>query len=193
MLRAAGHGVVAVELDPIAAAWQANAYPGSTVVRADACRLPFRPGSVAGIVALQLVEHLYCPGEFVAAAAELMASNGLMVVTTPNRQSSAPDGDADARNPFHVHEYTAAELSGLLHTAFGQVRMAGLHPGVRLALLGKAAGGSLHHRLARTPFRELPPWLRAGARAVRARDFRLGDPDGSLDLVAVAEQPLGPR
>ncbi len=189
VLRRAGP-VVSVELDAAASAWATSAYPGSTVVRADACRLPFRPGSFDAVVALQLAEHLYCPGEFVAAAARLLGPGGILLVTTPNRETSSPDGEP---NPFHVHEYTASELSGLLGTGFRRVRTAGIHPAAGLAVLGAAAGGSLHLRLARTPFSQLPGWLRLGVRAVRARHFRVGGTDGSLDLVAVAGHPFQPR
>ncbi|MDP9343210.1 MAG: class I SAM-dependent methyltransferase [Actinomycetota bacterium] len=177
--------VVAMDLDAGAAAHAARAHSAGPVLRADACRLPFRPGSFSAVVAFQILEHLYCPGEFVETAGVLLRPGGVLLVATPNRETS-DDGNP---NPFHVHEYTGGELGGLLGARFERVRLGGIHAGPLLRALDRPAGGSLQHRLARTPFAELPPGLRLAARAVRAGHFQLGQPSGSLDLLAVAERP----
>ena len=189
LLRPAGP-VVAVDLDPLATSRTARAHAGGRVVQVDACWLPFAPGSFDAIVAFQLLEHLYCPAAFVEAAATLLRPGGVLLVTTPNRETSR---DGPQLNPFHVHEYTAGELGGLLRTGFRRVRTAGVHSGPFLRTLDRAAGGSLPHRLAGTPYDRLPRALRLAVRAVRARHFVPGPPRGSLDLFAVAEQPDHPQ
>ena len=106
----------------------------------------------------------------------------------------AKEASDDGRpNPFHVHEYTERELDGFLRTGFRRVRIEGIHPRPVLRALDGPAGGSLPHRLARTPFWQLPSTLRLALRAVRARHFALGPASGSLDLLAVAEQPIRAR
>jgi hypothetical protein len=105
------------------------------------------------------------------------------VLSTPNRTTFSPDG---VRNPFHTHEYTAAELRPLLEKAFDHVEILGVRHGVYLRSLDVLAAGSLQRRLMDTPFEELPAKLRIGVGLVRARHFTIGDPEGSLDLLAVA-------
>jgi SAM-dependent methyltransferase len=188
LLRRAGP-VVAMDLDPVATARTARAHGSGPVVRGDACRLPFAPGSFGAIVAFQLLEHLYCPRMFVETAALLLGPGGMLLVTTPSGDRAADGG----LNAFHVHEFTAGALGGLLRAGFGRVRIGGIHAGLPLRLLDLPAGGSLPHRLARTPFHRLPWALRVSTRAVRARHFGVGPSSGSLDLLAVAERPIGPR
>jgi SAM-dependent methyltransferase len=186
VLRRAGR-VVAVDLDPVAVARMARAHAAVPVVRADACQLPFASGSFDAIVGFQLLEHLYCPAEFLETAGALLTPGGVLLLSTPNRDKAA---SADGRpNPFHVHEYTAGELAGLLRARFERVRLGGIHAGSLLGALDGPSGGPLQHRLARTPFDELPRWLRLAVWAFRAHHFRFGPPSGSLDLLAVAEQP----
>jgi SAM-dependent methyltransferase len=183
MIAAAGGFVAAAELDPPAAAHAAATYGSVRVVRADACRLPFRAGSFDTVVAMQVLEHLWCPEEFVARTREILRPGGSFILSTPNRATFSPQG---LRNPFHTHEYTAGELHALLASSYEIVRMRGLRHGVYLRSLDVLAAGSLQHLLMDTAFGEVPPKLRTGVRMTRADHFAIGDAEGSLDLVAIA-------
>jgi len=183
MLASTGISTIAAELDEPAARHAASTYPAIRVTRADACRLPFKPGAFGGVLAMQVLEHLWCPEDFVAAVRNLLPTGGAFVLTTPNRLTFSPDG---VRNPFHTHEYTAEELRALLGRSFRNVELLGVRPGLYLRSLDVLAEGSLQHLLMRTPFEELPSKLRTGVGMVRPGHFTVGDTEGSLDLLAVA-------
>ena len=176
--------VTAMELDAASAAHAATRYgPRIRVLRADACRLPLRPGSFRSIVAMQVLEHLWCADRFVEQAREALEPGGTLVLSTPNRETFSPDGVV---NPFHTHEYTSGELRDLLARSFADVEVLAVRPGIFLRSLDVLASGSLQHLLMDTPYEELPTKLRTGVGLVRADHFSLGEPEGSLDLLAVA-------
>jgi SAM-dependent methyltransferase len=173
--------VIGVELDPVVTAHAARRYPTVRVVRGDLCRLPLEDGSVDGVVALQVLEHLHCPGEFVEACRRALRPAGRLIVSTPNPATFPPG------NPSHVHEYEATELRELLAAAFPDVRVLGIGHGPGLRLLDRVVGEPLHHRLIVRPYRGQPAWLRAVLRTVTSRDFHITvRTEECLDLFAVA-------
>jgi SAM-dependent methyltransferase len=173
--------VIAVELEPVVAAHAARRYPSVRVARGDLCRLPIGQGSVDGIVALQVLEHLHCPGVFVEACRRALRPGGRLIVSTPNTVTFPPG------NPSHVHEYEATEVRGLLGSAFPEVSVLGIGHGPGLRLLDRVLGEPLQHQLSGRPYESQPAWLRAVLRTVSSRDFRLtGRTDRCLDLFAVA-------
>jgi SAM-dependent methyltransferase len=180
ILRGAGAEVDAVEIDAGTAEHAARTYPEIRVVRADACSLPHRAEAFDTIVALQVLEHLFCADRFLRRARELLRPGGRLVLSTPNRETFSPDG---APNDFHVYEYTAEELEAILRVHFDNVSVAGLHHGWKLAAIDRLARTPIQQRLMRTAYPELPRRLRLALRSVRARDFRAGRAEGSLDLL----------
>jgi SAM-dependent methyltransferase len=183
---ARGARVVAFEYDGPAAAHARERY-GLAVARADACRLPVRDQVADAVVTLQVLEHLHCAAAFVEACARALREEGVLVASTPNRPTFSPGGTL---NPFHVHEYDAGELAGLLGTAFGDVRLLGLRHRDELAERERAAGGSLPDQLMRSGYAGLNEAARRLVRRVRAEDFEIDgdDVEGSLDLVAVCRR-----
>jgi SAM-dependent methyltransferase len=83
-------------------------------------RLPFANGSFALVVSFQVIEHLEDPDPYLRGIARLLAPGGEALLTTPNVAMS------DGVNPFHVHEYTAAELAARLRRRFGSVQVLGI-------------------------------------------------------------------
>jgi SAM-dependent methyltransferase len=175
--------VVGMELFPDVAIHAAATYPEVRVVRGDACRLPFRRGSADTIVAMQVLEHLICADRFVAWARQILRPGGTLVLSTPNRETFSPDGKL---SPFHVYEFSAEELEGLLRVHFEHVTVQGIRSGMFLRLADRLAGGSFQRRLMTTPWGTLSGRDRAVVRRVKASHFRMGRARGSLDLFAVA-------
>lgn len=178
-------------------------------LRADLEAMPLRGRTFDLIVSFQVIEHLADPRKYLEALARHLKPSGVALVTTPNRSSS------DGENPFHVHEYEAAELSALLEAHFKSVAMQGI----------SARGAALRYhqdRLARIrrivridPLglrRRIPrgvvEWLFArlaivvrrgiargnGLSGIRLEDFPIeaAHPD-SLDLMAVCRAPRADR
>ena len=166
---------VGMERDPVAVAHAAARYPGARFVRGDCGALPFSDGAFDAVVSLQVVEHLPDPAAFVAECSRVLAPGGTFLCSTPNRLTFTPPGRA--RNPFHVTELTAAELSALLAPHFGAVRLEGVvddSPGLADALVEAALAGQ-----------PPPPWADDAVAATTTASFsRTDDPDAALDLLA---------
>jgi SAM-dependent methyltransferase len=174
----------AVELDTEAARHARFTYPGIAVVRADACALPFRPHSFDAVVAMQVLEHLFCADGFLRRAKACLRPGGALLLSTPNRETFSLPGQP---NPFHVYEYSAEELAALLQVHFRRVTVGGLHHGVTLRAADRLAGGSFQRLLLETPFDHVHRGLRSIALRTRTSWFRAGPARGSLDLLALAE------
>ena len=76
---------------------------------ADAARLPLRNSCVDLVASLETVEHLPDPPLFIAQIRRILKPGGLLFVTTPNG-----DGGSHSGNPWHIHEFSRAELGRLL-------------------------------------------------------------------------------
>ena len=111
-----------------------------------------------------------------------------MFVSTPNVLTLAPRGADRSDNPWHVHEYRAAEFQDLCNDTFAEVELYGLFHARKLRVheLALATGWDrLHPVLGLTSrfYRWFTP-------AIAASDFKLrrarpGDLDRALDFLAV--------
>lgn len=89
-------------------------------VRADLHSLPLAPRGFDLVLSFQVIEHLEDPAPYLSAIGDALAPGGLALLSTPNILRS------DGVNPFHVHEYAAEELAGLLRGHFEDVEMRGI-------------------------------------------------------------------
>lgn len=106
-----------------------------TALCADAHRLPLRDGSFDVIVALETIEHLPKPLQFLKECARVLRQGGLLVLSTPNAEQS------DGSNPYHVHEMTLDELrSGLRAAGFSLTGLWGQHWTLRGRLFTRIRG-----------------------------------------------------
>ena len=71
------------------------------------------------VVAFEIIEHVADQEAVLAEAARVLAPNGLLVMSTPERR--AYSDERDFVNPFHEHELTSDEFQRLLRSRFAHV------------------------------------------------------------------------
>ena len=140
------------------------------------------------VVFLQTIEHLTDAGQALRHFRSLLEPSGTVFVSTPNVLTLAPKGADRSDNPWHVHEYRAAEFQDLCNDTFAEVELYGLFHARKLRVheLALATGWDrLHPVLGLTSrfYRWFTP-------AIAASDFKLrrarpGDLDRALDFLAV--------
>jgi SAM-dependent methyltransferase len=143
-------------------------------------------GNVDCVVFLQTIEHVQDPDAVMQRLRDLVGSDGVVYVSTPNVLTLAPPGEPRSNNPWHVREYRPEEFRALCERHYSRVEVLGLFHARRLRLhqlaIEKAAWDAVHARLGITR------WFydRFGP-AISTRDFALRR-DGletALDLLAV--------
>jgi 2-polyprenyl-3-methyl-5-hydroxy-6-metoxy-1,4-benzoquinol methylase len=137
---------------------------------------------------LQTIEHLEDPGAVLDHFRSLLRPGGVAFISTPNVLTLAPKGAERSGNPWHVREYRAEELAGLLAAHFGSVELHGLYHARKLRaheLAIRLGWDAIHPRLGLTGafYERFTP-------AISVRDFTLrrGEPASlqrALDFVAV--------
>ena len=84
-------------------------------------------GQVTGpfdlICSFENIEHLYHPERFLHAAGRLLAADGILLISTPDRTSTPPFVNGRPKNPFHMHEWYEDEFYSLLSRHFAGVKM----------------------------------------------------------------------
>ncbi len=148
-------------------------------------------GEADAVVFLQTIEHLSNPLAALERFGQLAGEGGTVFVSTPNVLTLAPSGAQRSDNPWHVHEYRAAEFERLCRARFGSVQMFGLFHARKLRVheLALRAGWDFAHtRLGLTE--RFYGWFTP---AIAASDFTLrprgaADLDRALDLLAVCRR-----
>jgi SAM-dependent methyltransferase len=174
-------------------------------VLGDLEHLPFAGDAADAIVSFQVIEHLAEPTAYLAEIARVLRPGGVFLLSTPNRLQS------DGENPYHLHEYEAAELEAVLRAHFGSVELLGVRAvGVaavyhadrlrRIRLITRLDPLRLRNRMPRSVvewlFARLSILVRLLARRsgttpqVADEHFQIGAADAHcLDLVAVCREP----
>jgi ubiquinone/menaquinone biosynthesis C-methylase UbiE len=91
----------------------------------DGTKLDFKEAHFDKIVSFETIEHTGQYREMIAEFARVLRPGGQLILSTPNRQVSSPDGIIE--NPFHIQEFTYDELKQLLEASFSSVRISGQH------------------------------------------------------------------
>jgi SAM-dependent methyltransferase len=196
LLAAAGSGrVIGVDLDPQVVAHVAATYasrdPRVEVTRAELSTLPLPDDEVDLTVSFQVIEHLHDIPGYLASLRRVTRPGGQVWIATPNRLTFTPGSDVPV-NPFHVKEFTAAELQEELAVAGLAVeRILGVHHGERIRIEEARLGGRFVDAIAADEPRDWDPSLRAAVHGTRPDDFDVTerDLDTSLDLIAIARVP----
>ncbi len=186
-----------LELDAASARHAATYYRGHlNVAQANLDKLPLRSQSIALLVSMQVIEHLWNLPAFLSECRRVVSDDGVCIFTTPNRLTFSPGlgrGDKPV-NPFHVAEFDATQLRELVSAAgFGSVRCLGLSHSSRLASW-EASNGSIIEAQVQAVVNEAP-WsneLACAVAAVKVDDFEIGanDVDSASDLIVVARPGL---
>lgn len=140
------------------------------------------------VVFLQTIEHVQDAPAVLAHFRSLVGEGGVAYVSTPNVLTLAPKGAERSDNPWHVHEYRAAEYEELCRGTFGKVEMYGLFHARKLRaheLALRLGWDAVHKRLGLTK-----PFYDRFTPAIAASDFALRpagacDLDRALDFLAV--------
>jgi 2-polyprenyl-3-methyl-5-hydroxy-6-metoxy-1,4-benzoquinol methylase len=141
------------------------------------------------VVFLQTIEHVQNPDEILERFKALVSASSapLVVVSTPNLLTLAPEGAEKSENPWHVKEYRAEEFRALCEAHFASVEVYGLFHARKLAVhelaIKKLGWDSVHKAL-----RITKPFYNWFTPAISAKDFILTTDrslDGALDFVAV--------
>ena len=115
--------VVGVDISPEAVAHARKKY-GLDYRVGSAEQIPIEPSSLDAIVSFETIEHVPNPEKFVREAFRILKSQGVFIVSTPNKSTYRHD---HASNPFHCSEMTKAEFISVLcpffeiKGVFGQV------------------------------------------------------------------------
>jgi ubiquinone/menaquinone biosynthesis C-methylase UbiE len=89
----------------------------------DGTKLEFPDGYFDKIVSFETIEHTGKYREMAAEFARVLKPTGLLILSTPNREVSSPDGVII--NPYHVQEFTCDELKEILGASFSRVELMG--------------------------------------------------------------------
>jgi len=112
--------------------------------------------SVDFVVTFQVIEHIADDRALVAEIARVLRPGGQLVVSTPNKAMSL------TRNPWHVREYTPAELANLLGREFYQIEELGVLGNDRVMEYYERNRRSVERYAAFDPLRlreRLPRWM----------------------------------
>lgn len=121
LIRNGAASVTAAEIDSevVARAKDVYAHDGLYFVEADICRpLPFENDSFDVAVCFETIEHIAAQDAFVKELARVLAPNGVLVISTPDKRKSNPD----LPNPFHLKELDEPEFLALLNRSFSQAK-----------------------------------------------------------------------
>lgn len=89
----------------------------------DGTKLAFPDNYFDKIVSFETIEHTGQYREMAAEFARVLRPGGLLILSTPNREVSSPDGVIV--NPYHIQEFTVEELKQILQQAFPHIELSG--------------------------------------------------------------------
>ncbi len=139
------------------------------------------------VVFLQTIEHVANPDEVLEHFKSLVGPDGLVVLSTPNLLTLAPEGAEKSENPWHLKEYREEEFRALCEAHFRTTEISGLFHARMLAAhafaLERLRWDAIHKGLGFTK-----PFYDRFTPAISERDFALRTDRplaGALDFVAL--------
>ncbi len=123
LLSRSARATVGVELERDAVQHACQRYGGGNLnfIVASASSIPLQDGSFDVITCFELVEHIQEQNALLREAKRLLAPDGLLLISTPNK----PEYKQTESNPFHTRELELSEFHSLLSGHFKQIRLLG--------------------------------------------------------------------
>jgi SAM-dependent methyltransferase len=122
-LARAAASVTGLDVSREAIEWARGHYPTPAFLNGSCAALPFRAGAFDLVVAFEVIEHLHQQTSFLAECRRVLAPDGLFIVSTPNTLYYAEARATAGPNPFHEHEFEAAEFEAALRAQFANVSL----------------------------------------------------------------------
>ncbi|MCF6353322.1 MAG: class I SAM-dependent methyltransferase [Cyclobacteriaceae bacterium] len=95
-------------------------FPKASFIQANIPPLPFEEDYFDSIVSFQVIEHIKNDAAYLKEIHRILKPGGKAYISTPNIKMTL------SRNPWHIREYTAQELTDLCKKHFTQVEMKGI-------------------------------------------------------------------
>jgi SAM-dependent methyltransferase len=108
---------------------RANVPGGVTCEVGDVRNLPFEAGAFDLVVCFEVIEHIDDQPRAWDELRRVLAPDGLLVISSPNRDVNVPG------NPHHVREYAPDEMEAELRARWPQIRLVRQHNFVATAVL----------------------------------------------------------
>ncbi len=97
--------------------------PNLRFVVSSCATMPFPDKSFDVIVAFEVIEHLADHRQFLNECGRLLRSEGLFIVSSPNKRYYSESRAQTGPNPYHEHEFEADEFVSELNRVFSNVRL----------------------------------------------------------------------
>lgn len=120
LLRAGAASVVGVDISKEACAHAHSRY-GIDARAGSAERIPLPDAAVDVVVSFETIEHVPDPRRFLDECGRALATGGLLVISTPNKDVYS--GPGTKPNPFHCSEMTERDFLAALSEKFCSVRL----------------------------------------------------------------------
>jgi len=115
--------VTALDIAPDAILYAREHYGASGVqyLEGSCCAMPVADAAFDLVVSFEVIEHLTAWQTFLTECRRVLAPGGLLVVSTPNRDTYTEARRLSGPNPFHTHEFAFEEFASALQALFPQV------------------------------------------------------------------------
>jgi SAM-dependent methyltransferase len=134
--QAGAAGVMAIDVSETALELaRASVSEGVTCRSGDVMALPFDDATFDLVVCFEVIEHVDDPERALDELSRVLAPDGLLLVSSPNRDRYVPG------NPHHRHEYTRRELQESLDRRFEAARIISQHVMIASVIAWSGAHG----------------------------------------------------
>ncbi len=115
--------VTGIDVSTDAIAYARREFPLDNLrfIAASASSLPFPNEAFELITAFEVIEHLEDWNNLILEAQRVLTDEGLFIVSTPNKSYYLESRGSEGENPYHVHEFEAAEFERELAKVFPSV------------------------------------------------------------------------